>query len=130
VATGDEDLADAAARAAWTVAWRRLGSLRDAEELPRWVASIAGHEAEAAAGRRARRSGTARPDAPPSAEELRVRAERAATMRVAPIDADEVAHAARAEAEGERGRRISVAVSAIVGALVAAAPWILPALHR
>ena len=53
IVTGDLDLADDATAAAWSLAWRRLGSLREPEKLRSWLVSIA---ATAARGRaRARR---------------------------------------------------------------------------
>jgi RNA polymerase sigma-70 factor, ECF subfamily len=53
IVTGDLDLADEAAAAAWAIAWRRLGSLRDPEKLRSWLVSIAANEARGMA--RARR---------------------------------------------------------------------------
>ena len=45
VITGDPDLAQDAAQAAWPVAWRRLGSLRDPEKLRPWLITVAANEA-------------------------------------------------------------------------------------
>jgi RNA polymerase sigma-70 factor (ECF subfamily) len=42
---GDLDLADEAVQAAWLIAWRKLGSLRDASRLRSWLVSIAANEA-------------------------------------------------------------------------------------
>ena len=40
VIIGDADLAREAAQVAWTVAWRRLGSLRDPERIRPWLVAI------------------------------------------------------------------------------------------
>ena len=45
VAGGDQDLADDAVQAAWSVAWRKLGTLRDPERLKPWLISVAANEA-------------------------------------------------------------------------------------
>lgn len=45
--TGDLDLADDAASAAWSIAWRRLGSLREPDRLRSWLVTIAANEARA-----------------------------------------------------------------------------------
>ena len=45
VICGDVDMADDAAQAAWAIAWRRLGSLREADRLRPWLMSIAANEA-------------------------------------------------------------------------------------
>ncbi len=45
VAGGDQDLADDAVQAAWTIAWRKLGSLRDPDRLKPWLVSVAANEA-------------------------------------------------------------------------------------
>jgi RNA polymerase sigma-70 factor, ECF subfamily len=42
---GDLDLADEAVQAAWLIAWRKIGSLRDATRLRAWLVSIAANEA-------------------------------------------------------------------------------------
>jgi RNA polymerase sigma factor (sigma-70 family) len=42
---GDLDLADEAVQAAWLIAWRKLGSLRDVTRLRPWLVSIAANEA-------------------------------------------------------------------------------------
>ncbi len=52
---GDVDLANDAAQAAWTIAWRRLGSLRDPERLRPWLMSVAANEARQLVRRRGRR---------------------------------------------------------------------------
>jgi RNA polymerase sigma factor (sigma-70 family) len=45
VVAGDEQLAEDAAQSAWSIAWRKLGSLRDPERLRPWLVSIAANEA-------------------------------------------------------------------------------------
>jgi RNA polymerase sigma-70 factor (ECF subfamily) len=45
VICGDVDMADDAAQAAWAIAWRRLGSLREPASLRPWLMSIAANEA-------------------------------------------------------------------------------------
>jgi RNA polymerase sigma factor (sigma-70 family) len=45
VICGDQDLAQDAVQAAWPIAWRRLGSLRDAERLRPWLMAVAANEA-------------------------------------------------------------------------------------
>ena len=42
---GDAELAQDAAQAAWPIAWRKLGSLRDPDKLRPWLVSIAANEA-------------------------------------------------------------------------------------
>ena len=42
---GDPELAQDAAQAAWPIAWRKLGSLRDPDKLRPWLVSIAANEA-------------------------------------------------------------------------------------
>jgi RNA polymerase sigma factor (sigma-70 family) len=44
VICGDRDLAQDAVQAAWPVAWRKLGSLRDPERLRPWLIAIAANE--------------------------------------------------------------------------------------
>ena len=51
---GDVGLAEESAQAAWSMAWRRLPSLRDSERLRSWLVSIAANQARDAL-RRARR---------------------------------------------------------------------------
>src|SRR5262245_10798886 len=53
---GDVALAHEAVQAAWEVAWRRLGSLRDPERVRAWLVAIAGNEARQLLRRRRRRS--------------------------------------------------------------------------
>jgi RNA polymerase sigma-70 factor (ECF subfamily) len=45
VSGGRQDLADDAVQAAWAIAWRKLGSLRDPERLKAWLISVAANEA-------------------------------------------------------------------------------------
>ena len=45
VVAGDEQLAEDAAQAAWSIAWRKLGALRDPERLRPWLVSVAANEA-------------------------------------------------------------------------------------
>jgi len=45
VSGGRQDLADDAVQAAWVIAWRKLGSLRDPERLKAWLISVAANEA-------------------------------------------------------------------------------------
>ncbi len=56
VAGGDQDLADDAVQAAWSVAWRKLGSLRDPDRLKPWLISVAANEARQQCRRRRRAS--------------------------------------------------------------------------
>jgi len=42
---GDPGLAEDAVQAAWTIAWRKMGGLRDPERLRPWLVSIAANEA-------------------------------------------------------------------------------------
>ena len=45
VVCGDPELAQDAAQAAWPIAWRKLGSLRDPSRLRPWLVTIAANEA-------------------------------------------------------------------------------------
>jgi RNA polymerase sigma-70 factor (ECF subfamily) len=45
VVCGDQDVAQDAVQAAWLIAWRKLGSLRDPSRLRPWLMSIAANEA-------------------------------------------------------------------------------------
>jgi RNA polymerase sigma factor (sigma-70 family) len=56
VITGDQQLAEDAAQAAWSIAWRKLGSLRDPERLRPWLVSVAGNEARKLVNSRHRRA--------------------------------------------------------------------------
>lgn len=55
VVCGDADLADEAVAAAWLIAWRKLGDLREPDRLRPWLVSIAANEARQAVRRRRRR---------------------------------------------------------------------------
>ena len=55
VVCGDVDVAADAAQAAWAIAWRRMGSVKDPARLRPWLMSVAANEARQAvrgAGRR------------------------------------------------------------------------------
>lgn len=56
VIVGSEDVADDAVEAAWSIAWRRLGSLRDPARLRPWLVSIAVNEARQLIRARRRRA--------------------------------------------------------------------------
>ena len=56
VICGDLDLADEAVGAAWPIAWRKLGSLRDPERLRPWLVSVAVNEARQLLRRQRRRT--------------------------------------------------------------------------
>jgi RNA polymerase sigma-70 factor (ECF subfamily) len=55
VVTGDALVADEAVQAAWAIAWRKLGSLRDPSRLRPWLLSVAVNEARQLHRRRRRR---------------------------------------------------------------------------
>ena len=48
VIVGDVDLARDAVQAAWAIAWRRLGSLRDASQVRPWLVGVPAPVARAA----------------------------------------------------------------------------------
>ena len=52
VVTSDPDLATDAAQAAWSVAWRKIGQLRDPDRIRPWLLTIAANEARQALRRR------------------------------------------------------------------------------
>ena len=54
VICGDQDLAQDAVQAAWPLAWRKLGSLRDPDRLRPWLMTIAANEARQLLRRRRR----------------------------------------------------------------------------
>lgn len=56
VICGDADLAQDAVQAAWPVAWRKLGSLRDPDRLRPWLMSVAANEARQLLRRRRRQA--------------------------------------------------------------------------
>ena len=45
VICGDPDLAQDAAQAAWPIAWRKLGTVREPDKLRSWLISVAANEA-------------------------------------------------------------------------------------
>lgn len=45
IAGGSQDLADDAVQAAWTTAWRKLGTVRDPDRVKSWLVAIAANEA-------------------------------------------------------------------------------------
>jgi RNA polymerase sigma factor (sigma-70 family) len=53
---GDRDIAEDAVAAAWALAWRRLGTLRDPDRLRPWLASVAANEARRLVRQRGRRA--------------------------------------------------------------------------
>ncbi|MCJ7709435.1 MAG: hypothetical protein MUQ32_01260, partial [Chloroflexi bacterium] len=55
VVAGDAELAQDAAQSAWSIAWRKLGSLRDPDRLRPWLVSVAANEARQLVRRRSRR---------------------------------------------------------------------------
>ena len=56
VVAGDEGIAEDAVAAAWSIAWRKLGSLRDPARLRPWLVSVAVNEARQLLRARKRRS--------------------------------------------------------------------------
>jgi RNA polymerase sigma factor (sigma-70 family) len=54
--SGDLDLADEAVQAAWPIAWRNMGGLRDPGKLRSWLVSIAANEVRQLIRHRRRRS--------------------------------------------------------------------------
>lgn len=56
VVCGDADLAEEAVAAAWPIAWKRLGSLREPDRLRPWLVSVAANEARQLVRRRNRRN--------------------------------------------------------------------------
>jgi RNA polymerase sigma factor (sigma-70 family) len=54
VVCGDPDIAQDAVQAAWPIAWRKLGSLRDPDRLRPWLLAIATNEARRILRRRRR----------------------------------------------------------------------------
>jgi RNA polymerase sigma-70 factor (ECF subfamily) len=45
VSGGDQDVADDAVQAAWSIAWQKLDSLRDPDRLKPWLVAVAANEA-------------------------------------------------------------------------------------
>ncbi|MGH2466051.1 MAG: RNA polymerase sigma factor [Candidatus Limnocylindrales bacterium] len=56
VVCADLDLADEAVQAAWAIAWRKLGTLRDPGRLRPWLVSVAANEARQLLRRSRRRA--------------------------------------------------------------------------
>jgi RNA polymerase sigma factor (sigma-70 family) len=56
VVAGDDGIAEDAVAAAWSIAWRKLGSLRDPARLRPWLVSVAVNEARQMLRARKRRS--------------------------------------------------------------------------
>ncbi len=56
VICGDADVAQEAAQAAWSLAWRKLRSLRNPDRIRPWLVSVTANEAKGLARRRGRRS--------------------------------------------------------------------------
>jgi RNA polymerase sigma-70 factor (ECF subfamily) len=54
VVSGDPDVARDAVQSAWTIAWRRLGGLRDPAQVRSWLHTIAANEARQLIRRRRR----------------------------------------------------------------------------
>lgn len=52
VTCGDAELAQDAVQAAWLIAWRKLGSLRDPAKVKGWLVSVAANEARQVLRRR------------------------------------------------------------------------------
>jgi RNA polymerase sigma-70 factor (ECF subfamily) len=53
---GDQSIAEEAVQAAWSIAWKKLGSVRDARRLRPWLTSIAVNQARDLLRKRRRRS--------------------------------------------------------------------------
>jgi RNA polymerase sigma-70 factor (ECF subfamily) len=45
VVAGDQQTAEDAVQSTWSIAWRKLGSLRDPDRLHQWLVSVAANEA-------------------------------------------------------------------------------------
>jgi RNA polymerase sigma factor (sigma-70 family) len=56
IVVGDLELAEDAAQSAWSIAWRKLGTLRDPERLRPWLVSVAANEARQLVRSRHRRA--------------------------------------------------------------------------
>ncbi len=54
VVSGDPDMANDAAQAAWSRAWRQLGSVRDERAIGSWLVAVACNEARQLVRRRSR----------------------------------------------------------------------------
>jgi RNA polymerase sigma factor (sigma-70 family) len=56
VTCGDADMAQDAVQSAWTIAWRKMGSIREPERLKGWLVAVAANEARQLGRRQRRRS--------------------------------------------------------------------------
>ena len=56
VSGGDQDIADDAVQAAWSIAWQKLDSLRDPDRLKPWLVAVAANEARQLCRRQRSRS--------------------------------------------------------------------------
>ncbi len=56
VICADLDLADEAVQAAWSIAWRKLGTIREPDRLQPWLVAVAANEARQLLRRQRRRS--------------------------------------------------------------------------
>jgi len=52
VVCGDQDVAQDAVQAAWPIAWRKLGSIREHSKLKQWLMAVAANEARQVMRRR------------------------------------------------------------------------------
>ena len=66
VVVGDADLAREAAQDAWTIAWKRIGTLREPERIRSWLVAICANEARQLARRAKRRHLVEISDRPPA----------------------------------------------------------------
>jgi RNA polymerase sigma-70 factor (ECF subfamily) len=102
VVCGDLDIADEAAQAAWTIAWRKLDVLRDPDRLRSWLVSIAANEARQLIRRRRRPSVMELAVAPPD------RTTRDPAQRVEDLDlVNALARLARLLSAARARRRLS-----------------------
>jgi RNA polymerase sigma-70 factor, ECF subfamily len=123
VICGDRDLAQDAVQAAWPIAWRKLGSLRDPQSLRPWLMSVAANEARQIIRRQRRHvvveievadagSGQMDPATQPALMDLAVALRRLspedrailALRHVAGFDATEIGRAMGMSASGVRSR--------------------------
>lgn len=123
VVTGDSDTAREAVQLAWSIAWRRLGGVRDPERVRPWLVAIAANEARHLLKRRHRRTvvelsmgvddrasvdpadGIALLDLERALRELTPQERGLLAMRyVAGLDSTQIAQASRMSASGVRSR--------------------------
>ena len=123
VICGDQDLAQDAVQAAWLIAWRKLGTLRDPDRLRPWLMSVAANEARQSMRRRRRHhvvqidvadigSEHADPAGRPGLADLAIALRRLAPedrallalRHVAGFDATEIGHALGMSPSGVRSR--------------------------